>query len=199
MRTAVTEYGGNPGRSGHAVSLRAAETVYACRTDVAELFGASPGKRRLYTERDACAQYRHFRMPASGRPCRNERPGTQSVLRPVYRLHESGVRYDVAPVNMLDDDATVEAYRRAIRPETKMLIATAASNLLGLRLRCAARRACKRTRADFRGRRRAAAETRSCRLRVTRSHILARRGTRACTARRVRALWSFPAVSFPNR
>ena len=134
MRTAVTEYGGNPGRSGHAVSLRAAETVYACRTDVAELFGASP-ENVVFTQNATHA----LNIAIFG--CL--RPGDHvvmsdlehnSVLRPVYRLHESGVRYDVAPVNMLDDDATVEAYRRAIRPETKMLIATAASNLLGLRL-----------------------------------------------------------------
>ncbi len=134
MRAAVTQYGGNPGRSGHAISMRAAEAVYACRTDVADLFGAAP-ENVVFTQNATHA----LNIALFG--CL--RPGDHvvmsdlehnSVLRPVYRLREQGVRCDVAPVSLYDDDETVDAYRRAIRPETKMLVATAASNLLGRRL-----------------------------------------------------------------
>lgn len=74
------------------------------RTDVAELFGASP-ENVVFTQNATHA----LNIAIFG--CL--RPGDHvvmsdlehnSVLRPVYRLHESGVRYDVAPVNMLDDD-----------------------------------------------------------------------------------------------
>ncbi len=39
---------GNPGRGGHALSMRAAEEVYACRKAAAEMFGASP-ERVVFT------------------------------------------------------------------------------------------------------------------------------------------------------
>ena len=37
VSSAVTRFGGNPGRSGHAMSLRAAQMVYECREKTAEL------------------------------------------------------------------------------------------------------------------------------------------------------------------
>lgn len=138
MLRAVTRYGANPGRSGHALSMRAAERVYACRAQAAALFGAAP-ERVVFTQNATHA----LNIAILG--CL--RPGDHvvvsdlehnSVLRPVYSLRERGVEYDVAPVDLADDSATVEAYRRALRPNTRMIVATAASNLLGLCLPTAA-------------------------------------------------------------
>jgi len=38
----MRDYGGNPGRSSHLLSRRAAEAIYACREAVAELFSGLP-------------------------------------------------------------------------------------------------------------------------------------------------------------
>jgi len=38
--TAISHYGGNPGRSGHSLSLKTAEAVYAARSLAADFFGA---------------------------------------------------------------------------------------------------------------------------------------------------------------
>ena len=39
---ALERYGGNPGRSGHSLSLKAAEAVFAARKNIAEMFSAEP-------------------------------------------------------------------------------------------------------------------------------------------------------------
>ena len=38
--TALSHYGGNPGRSGHTLSLKTAEVVYKARSIAADFFGA---------------------------------------------------------------------------------------------------------------------------------------------------------------
>ena len=42
VRSAMVQFGANPGRSGHAMSIATAEAVYRCREEVAECFHA-PG------------------------------------------------------------------------------------------------------------------------------------------------------------
>ncbi len=39
---AMNRYGGNPGRSGHRISIETAEAVYSARSAVADFFGAEP-------------------------------------------------------------------------------------------------------------------------------------------------------------
>ena len=41
MMRCMKEYGGNPGRSGHRLSLAAAEAIFDVRTAIAEFFGIS--------------------------------------------------------------------------------------------------------------------------------------------------------------
>ena len=40
VNEAMTRYGGNPGRSGHGLSIKTAEAVYAARKKAADFFGA---------------------------------------------------------------------------------------------------------------------------------------------------------------
>lgn len=42
MAAAVSEFGGNPGRSSHRMAMLAEREVFACRCDAAEMFGARP-------------------------------------------------------------------------------------------------------------------------------------------------------------
>lgn len=42
LAEAARYYGGNPGRSGHAMSMRAAEMIYSTRKKAAALFHADP-------------------------------------------------------------------------------------------------------------------------------------------------------------
>ena len=38
VNRALREYGGNPGRSGHKMSIKAASEIYKCRESAARLF-----------------------------------------------------------------------------------------------------------------------------------------------------------------
>jgi len=45
----ITEYGGNPGRSGHRLSIEAARIVYDTREALAQLFNVPDPLRVLFT------------------------------------------------------------------------------------------------------------------------------------------------------
>lgn len=58
-----------------------------------------------------------------------------SVLRPVHHMwQKNGVQYSVAQVFEGDDDATVESFRRALRPDTRLIACTHGSNAFGVKL-----------------------------------------------------------------
>ena len=44
MTRCMVEAGGNPGRSSHRLALAAAEEVFACREEAAQMFDASPDR-----------------------------------------------------------------------------------------------------------------------------------------------------------
>ena len=45
----ITEYCGNPGRGGHALSLAAAKKVFECRLEAAELIGCPEPENIVFT------------------------------------------------------------------------------------------------------------------------------------------------------
>lgn len=49
MRDCCARYCGNPGRGSHILALRSAETVYACREALAELFGSEHPENVVFT------------------------------------------------------------------------------------------------------------------------------------------------------
>lgn len=50
MEECITQYCGNPGRSGHKMSLRTGEEVYRARRKVAELFNIQDAQRVVFTK-----------------------------------------------------------------------------------------------------------------------------------------------------
>lgn len=129
--SAVRHYGGNPGRSGHAMSLRAADMVYETRKKAAELFRAEP-ENIIFTGNCTHA----LNMAIKGAVA----PGSHviisalehnAVLRPVYAMSQNAeVTYSFALPAVLPED-TVRAFERLITPETTAIICTHASNLSG--------------------------------------------------------------------
>lgn len=135
MRRAVTQYGGNPGRSGHALSMAAAEMVFACRRLVADFFGIDDPARVFFTPnttqglntviKGALREGDHVLISDLEH---------NAVYRPIVRLAEAGrITYDVFPSMVGDPDRNATricaGIARLCRPETRMVIATAASNL----------------------------------------------------------------------
>lgn len=128
---AIARYGGNPGRSGHALSLRAAEKIFEVRTLAAEMFGAET-ENVAFTANSTFALNMAIKgiMQYGGHIIISSMEHN-SVARPVYALSTSrGVTFSVARVHENDDD-TLRELESLIRPATKCICFMAASNVTG--------------------------------------------------------------------
>ncbi|MEG1631403.1 MAG: aminotransferase class V-fold PLP-dependent enzyme [Hydrogenoanaerobacterium sp.] len=129
-------YGANPGRAGHDMSLKTAEQVYKTREAVAELLGAFAPENVVFTQN--CTHSLNIVLKGllqSGDHVVISDLEHNSVFRPVYKLWQgSFVDYTIASVTEGDDDATVESFKEAMRPNTKLIACTHGSNAFGIKL-----------------------------------------------------------------
>ena len=127
--------GANPGRSGHKLSAEAAETVYRCRSALADFFGCDSPECVAFTLNCTYA----INMVLKGLlkkgdhvVCSNLEHN--SVMRPLKALESQGVTYTQATVCQGDNDQTVDNFRAALRSNTALIITTQASNVTGVRV-----------------------------------------------------------------
>ncbi len=125
------ERGGNPGRSGHRMSLEAGRTVDATRCLLAQLFNAPGPERMIFTSNATEA----INLALKGFLSPGDHVVTSSmehnaVARPLEALRARGVgvtKVPTPPERGLDP-AAVEA---ALLPETKLVVVCHASNVAG--------------------------------------------------------------------
>lgn len=127
--SSLREYCANPGRSGHAVSMKTAAAVYNTRQELADFFGATGAENVVFTMN--CTH--SINCVIKGLLKAGDRVVTSSlehnaVMRPLYKV---GAAVDVAAVSLTDDNITLNNFERLIRPDTKLVICTGASNVLG--------------------------------------------------------------------
>lgn len=128
---AMNRYGGNPGRSGHRISIETAEAVYSARAAAADFFGAEPDNV-VFTQNCTHALNTAIKGTAE-KGCHIIISSLEhnSVLRPVHALYRKGLcSYSVAEVSY-DDKVTAENFRRLITPQTKIIACTLGSNVTG--------------------------------------------------------------------
>ena len=128
---ALERYGGNPGRSGHSLSISAARKIYAVRSMAAEMFGAEP-ENVAFTQNCTYALNMAIKgiMQYGGHMIISSYEHN-SVARPSYRLTQTaGVRLSIAEVSD-DDEKTVQTFEKLIEKDTKCICVTAASNVTG--------------------------------------------------------------------
>ncbi len=131
LHQAVRQYGGNPGRSGHRISLQTAEKVYEIRKKAAMLFHAE-AENTIFTSNCTHA----LNLAIKGLLKDGDHVVTtclehNSVLRPLHALSEAGViRYSVADA-MGEDDEILANLKQEITPQTKAMVITHASNVIG--------------------------------------------------------------------
>ncbi len=122
----------NPGRSGHELSVKAAEMVFNCRKEIASFFGFDSSERVIFTKN--CTE--SINIVLKGLPLKGKKVVVSSlehnaVMRPVYELIERGVKVEVAEVFFGDFDATLRSFERAIDNDTTLVFCTHASNVNG--------------------------------------------------------------------
>lgn len=135
VNEALRVYGANPGRSGHKQSMRSAKEIYECRVKAAALFHAENEENVVFTLN--CTHSLNIVLKGllkSGDHVVTSDMEHNSVMRPLYELAKKGVTFTQAKVFPGDNDKTVDSFRNAIGPDTKLVVCTHASNVWGARL-----------------------------------------------------------------
>lgn len=123
---------GNSSRGTHDRALQSARSVYTARTALAALFHAPGPERVVFTQNATEA----LNIALNGLFSKGDHVITtdlehNSVLRPLYRLEDAGeITLSVVPA---DKRGCVDYgdFERLIRPETRAIVCTHASNLTG--------------------------------------------------------------------
>lgn len=123
--------GGNPGRSGHRLSIAAGRIVYDARETIAELFHARDPLRVIFTLNATHALNLALRaILRAGDRVVTTGIEHNSVMRPLRALERAGVPVAVVPCAR-DGSLDLDAMRRAITPGTRLVVANHASNVVG--------------------------------------------------------------------
>ncbi|MBA4417827.1 MAG: cysteine desulfurase [Syntrophus sp. (in: bacteria)] len=123
--------GANPGRSGHRLSIEASRIIFNARETVASLLGADDPHTVIFTRNATEGLNTVVRgLLRPGDHVITSSVEHNSVMRPLRAMESEGVELSVVPCSgaggiSLDDIAA------AIRKNTKMIIITHASNVIG--------------------------------------------------------------------
>ena len=131
----MTEYGGNPGRSGHILSLAAAKKVFSCREELCDLFGVSDPARVIFTQNTTHS----LNLAIKGLLCAGDHVlisdmEHNSVLRPIEKLHSDGIiEYDVFETFPSKSHGREELILRSIesliKRNTRLIVCSHVSNV----------------------------------------------------------------------
>lgn len=119
----------SPGRGGHHAAMRAAETAFACRSELAELYGMPNPECVVFTLNATHALNIAIKSLV--------RPGDRVVIsgyehnavtRPLAAL---GAEIAVADGPLFRPEGVLEAFRHQITPETRAVICNHVSNVFG--------------------------------------------------------------------
>lgn len=128
---AVENFGGNAGRGGHVLTIKTSQEVFSARETIANFFGAET-ENTVFTLNCTNA----LNMAIQGVMQKGDhiiisnlehnsasRPATALAMKKKITMSIAKV-YD-------DDERTVESFRALIRPDTKAIVCTIASNVTG--------------------------------------------------------------------
>ncbi len=131
----LRETNANPGRSGHSLSVKAAEIIYRTREAIGELFNFPKTENIVLTKNATEAlNIAIYGTLEEGDEVITTSMEHNSVMRPLTHLESRGT----ITLNVLwaDDNCVVspEVVRRAMTDRTKLVVITAASNVTGTKM-----------------------------------------------------------------
>ena len=123
--------GGNPGRAGHRLSIAAARVVEDTRVLLAELYNADDPSRIVFAHNATHAlNVALYGLLRPGDHVVTTSVEHNSVMRPLRDLEGRGVKLTVVACRR-DGALPLDEVRHALRPGTRLLVTTHASNVLG--------------------------------------------------------------------
>lgn len=132
---AMRKLGANPGRSGHKLSLETAESIFRCRENIADFFGADGAEQVIFTLN--CTMSVNFVLKgllSPGDHCIVSSLEHNAVRRPLEQLKKRGIEVTEVAVDPYRPMACAPAFEAAIRENTRLIFCMHASNVLGVRL-----------------------------------------------------------------
>lgn len=129
-------YFANPGRGGYDVSLKTAEKIYEVREKLADFFGAPAAENCMFTYNCTAAINTVIKgILNSGDHVLISDLEHNSVVRPLEKLkRESSIKYDIFKTDIYNSDKTIDNIKSLLKAETKLIICTHASNVIGASL-----------------------------------------------------------------
>ncbi len=127
----MSNYCGNPGRSGHKMSMKTGEEVYKARKKIQELFQIEDSSHIIFTSNATDS----LNLAIKGSLKAGDHVITtsmehNSVLRPLKAMEKEGVQTSIVYGNR-EGKISPEAIRAEIKDNTKMIACTHASNVTG--------------------------------------------------------------------
>ena len=131
MADSLEQAGGNPGRSGHRLSIAAARVIYNAREETARFFGVSDPLRVIVTNNATHA----INLALQGILKPGDHVITTSmehnaVMRPLRHLERQGVRLSIVPCAP-NGNLEIANLSKAVNTNTNLIIITHASNVVG--------------------------------------------------------------------
>ena len=128
---AMVNYGANPGRAGHKLSMETAEAVYGARQQCADFFGAKTENVCFMLNCTAALNTAIKGILTTNSHIITGDLEHNAVLRPLHAVSKrSGITYSIAKTAE-NDEETVQNFKRLIKRTTKAIVCTAASNVTG--------------------------------------------------------------------
>jgi len=127
----MEEVGANPGRSGHRLSIEASRVIYEAREKVAQLFNIRDPSRVVFGQN--ATEAINLGLKGLLRPGDHVITSSMehnSVMRPLRALEKGGVEVTVIPCSC-EGFLNPFAIHKSIKKNTKMVILTHASNVVG--------------------------------------------------------------------
>lgn len=132
MVEVMTEYGANPGRSGHRLALEAGRGIYETREKLSKFINSKDAMNVVLT-RNATAS---LNLAIKGLLKKGDHVVTttmehNSVLRPIMKLKETiGIEVTILQAD-IQGQIDLKELEKAILPNTKLVVTTHASNVIG--------------------------------------------------------------------
>ena len=124
--------GANPGRSGHDMSFDASTAIYETRCELSELFNVSQPEKIIFVPN---ATY-GLNFIIQGVLHHGDHVVItdlehNSVIRTVNLIAKKGIKFDVAVVDLYDDEITLKNIADVCKKNTKLVVCTQCSNVCG--------------------------------------------------------------------
>jgi len=124
----------NPGRGGHSLAVEAGRMVYECRHRIARLFNIADDSRVIFTGNATQAlNLAIFGLLQPGDHCVTTSMEHNAVSRPLHYLSQQGVEVTVVKCDT-QGRLSLHDLQQALRPNTRLLVMTHASNVCGTML-----------------------------------------------------------------